>query len=44
MYILDKLSKYLNELNQMSKYTRAHTGAEGPVNMLAREVDFVQKF
>lgn len=41
MYILDTLSKYLNELNQMSKYTRAYTSTEGTSNMLAREVDFL---
>jgi hypothetical protein len=50
MYTLDTRSKYLNELNQLSKYTRAYTGAEetgnmlaGIGNMLAREVDFLWK-
>jgi len=41
MYILDTRSKYLKELNQLSKYTRTYTGAEGTDNMLAREVDFL---
>jgi hypothetical protein len=41
MYILDTYTKYLNELNQLSKYTRAYTGAEVIGNMLAREVDFL---
>jgi len=35
--------KALNELNQLSKYTRAYTGAEGIGIMLAREVDFLKK-
>jgi hypothetical protein len=43
MYILDTLSKYLNELNQLSKYTRAYTGVKGTGNMLAREVNFLSK-
>jgi len=39
MYILDTRSKYLNDLNQLSKYTRTYTGAEKIGNKLAREVD-----
>lgn len=43
MCILDTCSKYLNDLNQMSKYTMEYTGAEGTGITLAREVDFLKK-
>jgi hypothetical protein len=41
MYNLETRLKYLNELNQLSKYTSTYTGAGGIGNILAREADFL---